>query len=130
MMLKRLKRIVIGGAVLAGLALGSSSSAGAATGRSGGSSSTMTTLQGRSGSEGPSASFTTTHSPGTAAHENTEQTVTGDAAAKATAAPPASGRVGSAGAMNHVRDRWIRDLYLTDHEQDVRHHERLAVSPG
>jgi hypothetical protein len=43
-----------------------------------------------------------------------------------TVAPLVTERGGSAGAMNHVRDSWIHDLYLTDHEQYVRHHERLA----
>lgn len=75
-MLKRRKKLAIGGAVLAALALGSSASAGAATETS-----------------------------------------------------SASGRAGSVGATNHVRDRWIHDLYLTDHEQYVRHHERLASEP-
>ena len=46
--------------------------------------------------------------------------------AKASAAPLASVRGGSGGAMNHVRYGWIRDPYLTDHEQYVRHHKRLA----
>jgi hypothetical protein len=125
MMLKRRKQLMIGGAVLAALAVGSSASAGAATGSSSGSSSTLATLQGSS-SGAPRASFTATHAPGTAAHENTAKTVTGDAADRAIAAPLASGRGGSAGAMNHVRDSWIQDLYLTDHEQYVRHHERLS----
>jgi hypothetical protein len=62
MMLKRLKQLVIGAAVLAGLALGGSASAGAASAGGGDSSST--------------------------------------------------------------------DRYLTDHEQYVRHHERLASEPG
>ena len=61
MMLKRLKQLVIGGAVLAGLVVGGSASAGAAAASS-------------------SASST--------------------------------------------------DRYLTDHEQYVRHHERLASEPG
>jgi hypothetical protein len=56
-------------------------------------------------------------------------TSTGDAGAKISAAPLASVRGGSAGAMNHVPDSRIHDLYLTDHEQYLRHHERLASSP-
>lgn len=123
MMSKRLKQFVIGGAVLAALAIGSSASAGAAAGSSG-SSLTLATLQGSS-SVGSRASFTSTDASATAAHENTEKAA-GDAAARATAAPPASGRGGSAGGMHHVRDSWIHDLYLTDHEQYVRHHQRLA----
>jgi Spy/CpxP family protein refolding chaperone len=89
MMQKRLKQLLIGGAILAALALGSSASAGAAT-DSNGSSSTMATLQ---------ASST---------------------------APLTIGRGGSVGAMHHVRDSWIHDLYLTDHQQYARHHQRPA----
>jgi hypothetical protein len=47
----------------------------------------------------------------------------------ATIATHASVRGGSVGAMNHVRDSWIHDLYLTDHEQYLRHHQRLASAP-
>jgi hypothetical protein len=46
--------------------------------------------------------------------------------AKAIAAPLTSVRGGSVRAMNHVRDSWIHDVYLTDHERYVRHHQRLA----
>ena len=54
MVLKRLKRLVIGGAALAALALGGSATAGAATGSSNGSSSTMATPQGSgSGARAP-----------------------------------------------------------------------------
>ena len=98
MMLKRLKQLVIGSAALAALALGSSATAGAAAG-TGGSSSAAATLQ---------------------------DEVTGDAGARAGAGPLASAGVGSVSALNHVRDSWIHDLYLTDHELYVRHHERLA----
>ena len=77
---KRLKQLVIGGAVLAALALGSSASAGAAVGRSGSSSTTATPQASSNG--GPPASLTRV-------------------------------RGGSAGAMHHVRDGWIHDLYLT-----------------
>jgi hypothetical protein len=111
MMQKRLKQLVIGGAILAALALGSSASAGAATGSSG-SSSTMATLQ-ASSNGGPPASLTSTRTPGAVAHENAEKTITGDAASKASAVPLTKVRGGSAGAMHHVRDGWIRDLYLT-----------------
>jgi hypothetical protein len=123
MMRTRLKQLVIGGAVLAAFALGRAPIAGAATSSSG-SSSTTATLQASSSGRPPG--FTSTDAPGTAAHENAEETVTGDPAAKASAAPLPSVRGGSAGAMNHVRDSWIHDLYLTDREQYVRHHERLA----
>jgi hypothetical protein len=124
MMLKRLKQLVIGGAVLAALFLGSSSIAGAATG-SGGASSATVIPQG-SISEGPRPGFTSACAPGTAAHDRTEKTVPRDATAKASVAPLATARGGSAGAMHHVRDSWIHDLYLTDHERYVRHHQRLA----
>ncbi len=76
---KRLKQLVIPGAVLAALALGGPASAGAATASSGSSSTTA------AGGAGP----------------------------KASAAPLTRVRGGSAGAMNHIRDGWIRDLYLT-----------------
>ena len=89
---KRLKQLVIGSAVLAALALGSSPSAGAATENSGSSSATAS----------------------------------GAPAAKVSAAPLTADRGGSVGAMHHVRDSWIHDLYLTDHQQYVRHHQRLA----
>jgi hypothetical protein len=81
---KRLKELVIGGAVLAAFALGSSASAGAAIGRSGSSSTTATPQASSNG--GPPASLTSTRT---------------------------RVRGGSAGAMHHVRDGWIHDLYLT-----------------
>jgi hypothetical protein len=111
MMQKRLKRLVIGGAVLAALALGGSASAGAATASSG-SSSTTDALQ-ASSNGGTPASLTSTRTPGAVAHENAEKTITRDAASKASAVPLTRVPGGSAGAMHHVRDRWIRDLYLT-----------------
>jgi hypothetical protein len=117
MMLKRLKQLLIGGVVLAVLTLGSSAVTGAATASSG-LPSTLATPQGSS-DEVPDLSLTATHAPGTAT-ENTEKTITGAAAANASAAPLARGRGGSVGAMNHVRDSWIHDLYLTNHEQYVR----------
>jgi len=100
-MSKRLKQLVIGGAALAALTLGGSASAGAASGS--GSSSTVV-----------------------ATRESTVKTVTGDAAPKGSAASLGSGRSGSIRAMHHVRDSWIHDLYLTDHQQYLRHHERLG----
>jgi len=42
------------------------------------------------------------------------------------ASPVAGVRGGSVGAMSHVRDSWIHDLSLTDHEHYLRHHERLG----
>jgi len=92
MMPKRLKQLMIAGAVSAALALGGSAVAGATTAASGPSSTAAADV--------PSAT--------------------------ASAAPLTSVHRGSVGAMNHVRDSWIHDLYLTDHEQYVRHIERLA----
>jgi hypothetical protein len=106
---KRIKHPVIAGAVVAALALGGSASAGAATGSSG-SSSTTATLQAGGAGKLPALSFA--RAPGTAAHESAG-TVTRDPAPKASAAPLTMGRGGSVGAMHHVRDSWIRDLYLT-----------------
>jgi hypothetical protein len=127
MMQKRVKPLVIGGAILAALALGGSASAGAATDSSG-SSSTTATLQ--AGSGGASPVLTPTRTPGTAAHRNAEATITADDAAKTSAVPLTGVRGGSVGAMHHVRDSWIHDLYLTDHQQYVRHHQRLASLAG
>jgi hypothetical protein len=100
-MLKRLKQLVIGAATLAALAMGSAPTAGAARGTSG-SSSTAATLK---------------------------KAVAGDSPTRASAAPSADVGVGSVRALNHIRDGWIHDVYLTDHELYVRHHERLASEP-
>jgi hypothetical protein len=124
---KRLKRLAIGGAILAALALGGSASAGAATDSSG-SSSTMGTLQ--AGGGGASPVLSSTRTPETPVHTNAGTTITVDDAAKASAAPLTRARGGSVGAKHHVRDSWIHDLYLTDHQQYVRHHQRLASLPG
>lgn len=62
-----------------------------------------------------------------AAASGSSSTATGDVpSAKASAAPLASVRGGSVRVMNHVRDSWIHELSLTDHERYVRHHQRLA----
>jgi len=124
MMQKRLKQLAIGGAVLAAVAQGGSASAGAATGSSNGSSAPTASLQTSSG--GASPVLPSTRTPGTAAHKNAETMITADDAAKASAAPLTRVRGRSVNAMHHVRDSWIYDLYLTDHEQYVRHHQRLA----
>ena len=123
MMHKRLKQLVIDGAVLVAVALGGSASAGAATGSSSGSSSAMASLQASSG--GASPILPSTRTPGTTAHKNAETTITADDAAKASDAPLTRVRGGSVGAMHPVRDSWIHDVYLTDHEQYIRHHQRL-----
>ena len=54
---------------------------------------------------------------------------TSTSGSSSSAAPLASVRGGSVGAMNHVRDSWIHELSLSDHEQYLRHHERLASAP-
>jgi hypothetical protein len=97
MVSKRLKQLAIGGAVVAALALGSSASAGAATASSSASSSTLATQQ-EADRETPRAST----------------------------AVRASAREGSVGAMHHVRDGWVHELYLTDHEHYLRHHAALS----
>lgn len=124
MMRKRLKQLVIGGAVLTAVALSGSASAAAATDSSSGSATAMASLQ--ASSSGASPVLPSTRTPGTPAHNNAETTITADDAAKASAAPLTRTRGGSVGAMHHVRDSWIHDLYLTDHEQDVSHHQRPA----
>jgi hypothetical protein len=96
-MLKRLKQLIIGGAALAALALGGSALAGAATG-SGSSSSTTSTPPSDAGG-GPPPGFTSANAPGTAAHENAEKVITGEAADKAKAAAIASVGGGTAGAV-------------------------------
>jgi hypothetical protein len=96
---KRIKHLVIGGAALAALALGSSASAGAATDSSS-SSPTIATVQ-ASSNAGPPAYLTSTRT---------------------------RVRGGSVGALHHVRDGWIHDLYLTDHQQYTRHPERKLSS--
>ena len=124
---KRLKQFVIGGAVLATVAFGGSASAGAATDSSS-SSATIAALQASSG--GASPLLTSTRTPGPAVHRNAETTITADDAAKASAVPLTQVRGGSVGAMHHIRDSWIHDLSLTDHQQYVRHHQRLASLAG
>jgi len=94
-MRKSLKQVLIGVAALAALALGGSALAGAAaTGTS--SSSTTQSNDARPG--GPPG-FTAADAPGTAAHENAEKAVTGEAAQKAQAAAVASVGSGTAGAV-------------------------------
>lgn len=111
MMQERLKKLVIGVASLAALALGGSAGAGAAVGSSG-SSSTMARLQ-ASSNGGPAASLSSSRTPGAVAHESAAKTVAEDAVSKASGLPLTKARGGSAGAMHHVRDGWIRDLHLT-----------------
>ena len=95
-MQKRLRQLVIGGVVPAALAVGSSASAGAATGL-GGPSPPAATLQ------------------------------AGHPAAETSGTALAGLRGGSVGAANRLRERATGELSLTDHEQYVRHHQRLAT---
>jgi hypothetical protein len=83
MTLKRLEQLVIGGAVVAALALGAPAVAGAATGMNGSSAPTVT-LQAGKGEQTPTA------------------------------------------AADHARNGSTPALHLSDHEQYVRHHQRLA----
>jgi hypothetical protein len=96
-MLKRLKQLILGGAALAALALGGSALAGAATGS--GTSSSTTSTPSTTNDGGPPPGFTSANAPGTAAHENAEKVITGDAATKAKAAAVASVGGGTAGAV-------------------------------
>jgi len=88
-MFQRFKKVLLGAAALAALAAGGSAIAGAAT-----SHSTTTTTA-------PSGSPASPNFPahGTAAHEDAERAVTGDAAAKAQAAAVESVGSGTAGAV-------------------------------
>jgi outer membrane lipoprotein SlyB len=91
-MFHSMKKLLAGVAALAALALGGSAIAGAAT-----SSTSTTTPQGASAPQRPPAFNGPAH--GTAAHEDAEKSVTGDAAAKAQAAAVKSVGSGTAGAV-------------------------------
>ena len=90
-MLKRFKKVLLGVAACAALAAGGSAIAGAAT-----SGTTTTTTTVASSTQTPPANFP---AHGTAAHEDAEKAVTGDAATKAQAAAFASVGSGTAGAV-------------------------------
>src|SRR5437764_7293861 len=90
-MRKPFKKMLLGVAAGAALAAGGSAIAGAATS---GTTSTTTTVA--SSTQTPPANFP---AHGTAAHENAEKAVTGDAAAKAQAAAVKSVGSGTAGAV-------------------------------
>jgi nicotinic acid phosphoribosyltransferase len=94
-MRKSLKQVLIGVAALAALALGASALAGATATSTSSSSTTQPTGGGPGGPPG----FTAADAPGTAAHENAEKAVTGEAAQKAQAAAVASVGSGTAGAV-------------------------------
>ena len=79
-MLSKVKKLGLGVAALTGAAVGGAAVAGAATSHSG-TSPTPATTSGK-----PPPALRNMPAPGTAAHENHEQAVTGDAADKAKAA--------------------------------------------
>lgn len=123
-MLTRRKQLLIASAVSAAFALGSSAIAGAATDSSG-SSSTGAAVHESAVAMQPLA-LTFADVPGKASHASAESTVTADAHVEAGPAVLAGSGGGATGAINHARTSWIGDLNLTDHEQYVRHHQRLA----
>ena len=90
-MRKRFKKVLLGVAACAALAAGGSAIAGAATS---GTTSRTTTVA--SSTQTPPATFP---AHGTAAHDDAEKAVTGDAATKAQAAAIASVGSGTAGAV-------------------------------
>jgi hypothetical protein len=94
-MLKHVKKVLLGVAALAALAVGGAAIAGAAT--SSQTTTTTTTVPSASSSQAPPAFPGPAH--GTAAHEDAEKPVTGDAAAKAQAAAVKIVGSGTAGAV-------------------------------
>jgi hypothetical protein len=95
---KQLKKTVMGVMAFAALAVGGAAIAGAAT-----SSTTSTNNTAPPTHNGwrppPGGGFTSANAPGTAAHENAEKAVTGDAATKAQAAAVKAAGGGTAGAV-------------------------------
>jgi hypothetical protein len=92
-MLGKAMQIALGTAVLAGAAVGGAAVAGAATSNN----TTTTTLQTAKGHRPPAMQALKGLRPGTAAHENAEKAVTGDAATKAQAAAVKAVGSGTAG---------------------------------
>ena len=90
-MLSKVLQVALGVAVIGGAAVGGAAVAGAATSNSG-TTPTGTTASGR-----PPPGLRNMPTPGTAAHEDHEQAVTGDAAAKAKAAAIKAAGGGTAG---------------------------------
>jgi len=97
-MSQTLKKTLMGLTALAALALGGSAIAGAATSGNA-SSTTPAATEPRADGRGGGPGFTAADAPGTAAHENAEKTVTGEAADRARAAALASVGGGKAGAV-------------------------------
>jgi hypothetical protein len=92
-MFQQIKKVLAGVAALAALAVGGAAIAGAATSQA----TTTTTTPSASSSQAPPAFNGPAH--GTAAHEDAEKPVTGDAAAKAQAAAVTIVGSGTAGAV-------------------------------
>jgi hypothetical protein len=90
-MLSRIKKAALGVAALSGAAVGGAAVAGAATSHSGTTSTPSATAP------QPPQAPRNTPAPGTAAHEDAEKPVTGDAAAKAQAAAVKAAGGGTAG---------------------------------
>jgi hypothetical protein len=98
---KRIRKTLAGVMAFAALAVGGAAIAGAATGSSTTSTSstsgTSSAPSGQAGSPGPG--FTAADAPGTAAHEDAEKAVTGQAAERAQTAAVATISGGKAGAV-------------------------------
>jgi hypothetical protein len=91
-MLGKVKQVALGVAVLAGAAVGGAAVAGAATSHNG-----TTTVRPPAAAGRPPQPPRNMPAPGTAAHEDAEKSVTGDAAAKAKAAAVEAAGGGTAG---------------------------------
>ena len=91
-MLSKVKKLGLGVAVLSGAAVGGAAVAGAATSHSG-----TTAAPATASGKPPPAALQNMPAPGTAAHENHEQAVSGDAADKAKAAAVKAVGGGTAG---------------------------------
>jgi hypothetical protein len=96
-MTKRIKQTLTAVLAFAALAVGASAIAGAATSTSSTSTSAGTPATGEH--SGPPGGFTAANAPGTAAHEDAEKAVTGEAASKAQAAALATVSGGKAGVV-------------------------------
>jgi nicotinic acid phosphoribosyltransferase len=96
-----MKKVLAGAAAFAAIALGASAIAGAASSSSTGSTTTTTTPSTSGAPAGPTHAAPAFNGPahGTAAHEDAEKPVTGDAAAKAQAAAVKYVGSGAAGAV-------------------------------
>jgi hypothetical protein len=117
-MRKSLKQVLMTVAALAALALGGSALAGAAS--TGTSSSASPTTESK-GEPGGRPGFNSANAPGTAAHENAEKAVTGEASTKAQAAAVASVGSGTAGAVT-------MDFFGKGYEVDVTKTDGTKVS--